>query len=120
MQRRGLVLATLMQLKQICKPPCLASQGTPIQSKESGKFDELQRLCEDIAAKQEKVLVFSQFQSMCEPLSQFMEGLFGRPGLVLTGKTPAKTRGKFVNEFQQPFGPPSSSSLSKLERIEQD
>ncbi len=106
MQRRGLVLATLMQLKQICNHPALHLKGHQFNPKESGKFDELQRLCEDIAAKQEKVLVFSQFQSMCEPLSQFMEGLFGRPGLVLTGKTPAKTRGKFVNEFQQPFGPP--------------
>ncbi len=74
MQRRGLVLATLMQLKQICNHPALHLKGHQFNPKESGKFDELQRLCEDIAAKQEKVLVFSQFQSMCEPLSQFMEG----------------------------------------------
>jgi SNF2-related domain/SNF2 Helicase protein/Helicase conserved C-terminal domain len=105
-QRRGLVLATLMQLKQICNHPALYLKGQQFDSKNSGKYSELQRLCVDIAAKQEKVLVFSQFQSMCEPLSQFLNEVFGRPGLVLTGKTSAKARGQLVSEFQQPFGPP--------------
>jgi SNF2 family DNA or RNA helicase len=105
-QRRGLVLATLMQLKQICNHPALYLKGQSFDVKNSGKYLELQRLCEDIAAKQEKVLVFSQFQTMCEPLSQFMNEVFGRPGLVLTGKTSAKARGQLVSDFQQPFGPP--------------
>lgn len=105
-QRRGLVLATLMQLKQICNHPALYLKGQRFDAKNSGKYVELQRLCEAIAAKQEKVLVFSQFQTMCEPLSQFLNEVFGRPGLVLTGKTSAKARGQLVSEFQQPFGPP--------------
>jgi non-specific serine/threonine protein kinase len=105
-QRRGMVLATLMQLKQICNHPSLYLKRTEFLAKESGKFAELQRLCEGIGEKQEKVLIFSQFQSMCAPLSQFLSGVFGRPGLVLTGQTSAKARSKLVNEFQQPFGPP--------------
>jgi non-specific serine/threonine protein kinase len=105
-QRRGLVLATLMQLKQICNHPALYLKGQSFVAKNSGKYAELQRLCEDIAAKQEKVLIFSQFQAMCEPLSQFLIEVFGRPGLVLTGKTSAKARGQLVSDFQQPFGPP--------------
>ncbi|TVQ00031.1 MAG: DEAD/DEAH box helicase [Planctomycetaceae bacterium] len=105
-QRRGLVLATLMQLKQICNHPSLYLKRPQFVAKESGKFAELGRLCEGINEKQEKVIVFSQFQSMCEPLSQFLTEVFGRPGLVLTGKTSAKARGKLVNEFQEPFGPP--------------
>jgi len=80
--------------------------GQTFDLKISGKYLELQRLCDEIASKQEKVLVFSQFQTMCEPLSQFLKDVFGRPGLVLTGKTSAKARGQLVNEFQQPFGPP--------------
>lgn len=106
MQRRGLVLATLMQLKQICNHPALYVKGLPFDAKESGKYAELQRLCESIAEKQEKVLIFSQFQSMCDPLSQFLNEVFGRPGLVLTGKTSAKARGQLVAAFQEPFGPP--------------
>ncbi|MEQ1906293.1 MAG: DEAD/DEAH box helicase, partial [Pirellulaceae bacterium] len=105
-QRRGLVLATLMQLKQICNHPALYLKGQSFDVKNSGKYVELQRLCEGIAAKQEKVLVFSQFQTMCEPLRLFLQEVFGRPGLLLTGKTSAKARGQLVSEFQQPFGPP--------------
>jgi non-specific serine/threonine protein kinase len=105
-QRRGLVLATLMQLKQICNHPALYLKGQSFDVKNSGKYVELQRLCDNIASKQEKVLVFSQFQTMCEPLSQFLKEVFGRPGLVLSGKTSAKARGQLVSNFQQPFGPP--------------
>jgi non-specific serine/threonine protein kinase len=105
-QRRGMVLATLMQLKQICNHPGLYLKNQQFDPMNSGKYSELQRLGEEIAAKQEKVLVFSQFQSMCGPLSQFLREIFGRPGLVLTGETPVKSRSKLVSEFQQPFGPP--------------
>jgi non-specific serine/threonine protein kinase len=105
-RRRGLVLATLLQLKQICDHPSLYLKGKEFAPNESGKFAELQRLCENVIAKQEKVLVFSQFQTLCEPLSQFLSSVFGRPGLVLTGKTSAKARGNLVDEFQKPFGPP--------------
>lgn len=105
-QRRGVVLTTLMQLKQICNHPDLYLKGADFASKGSGKFAELERLCLDIADKQEKVLVFSQFQSMCGPIERFLTEVFGRPGLTLTGKTSAKERSAMVNEFQQPFGPP--------------
>ncbi len=105
-QRRGIVLSTLMQLKQICNHPDLYLKGAAFTPKGSGKFAELQRLCEDIADKQEKVLVFSQFQTMCDPIRRFLTEVFGRPGLLLTGQTSAKARSAMVNEFQQPFGPP--------------
>ena len=104
-QRRGMVLATLMQLKQICNHPDLYLKGTRFSDQESGKFAVLRRLCEDIREKREKVLVFSQFQTICDPLCEFLAEVFGRPGLVLTGKTSPKERGKLVSEFQEPFGP---------------
>jgi SNF2 family DNA or RNA helicase len=106
MQRRGLILGSLIQLKQICNHPSLYLKRPQFEANESGKFGDLQRLCMEISAKQEKVLIFSQFQSMCEPLHQFLTEVFGRSGLVLTGKTSAKARGNLVQEFQQPFGPP--------------
>jgi len=59
-----------------------------------------------VIEKQEKVLVFSQFQSMCDPLAEFLGGVFGHAGLVLTGKTAAKSRAKLVAEFQEDNGPP--------------
>ncbi|MCC6508985.1 MAG: DEAD/DEAH box helicase [Pirellulaceae bacterium] len=105
-QRRGLVLAVLMQLKQICNHPALYLKQANFKAQDSGKFAEMASLCELMSEKQEKVIVFSQFQSMCEPLKNFLAEVFGREGFVLTGKTTAKARSKMVADFQQPFGPP--------------
>ena len=43
-----------------------------------------------VAARQEKVLVFTQFREMTAPLAAFLGGVFGRPGLVLHGGTAVK------------------------------
>ncbi|PYO47288.1 MAG: ATP-dependent helicase, partial [Candidatus Rokuibacteriota bacterium] len=53
------------------------------------------------AAKQEKVLVFTQFREATEPLAAFLAGLFGRSGLVLHGSTPVRNRGALVKRFQE-------------------
>jgi SNF2 family DNA or RNA helicase len=57
-------------------------------------------------ARQEKMLVFTQFQEMTEPLSEFLQGVFGRPGLVLHGGTAIKARATLVESFQREQGPP--------------
>ncbi|WP_339612685.1 DEAD/DEAH box helicase [uncultured Rubinisphaera sp.] len=105
-QRRGMVLAALMQLKQICNHPALYLKQSEFEPKQSAKFSELASICETLIEKQEKVLVFSQFQSMCHPLSDFLAETFGRSGLVLTGNTSTKKRSRMIDEFQQPNGPP--------------
>lgn len=105
-QRRGMVLGALMQLKQICNHPALHLKSVDYGPTESGKYSELRSICETIIEKQEKVLIFSQFQSMCDPLNEFLSGVFGRPGLVLTGKTATKKRSKLVADFQDESGPP--------------
>ena len=106
MQRRGVVLSTLMQLKQICNHPALYLKQSEFEPKKSGKFAELESICQTVLEKQEKILVFSQFQSMCGPLDRFLATVFGQPGLLLTGKTSAGKRNKLVEQFQQPFGAP--------------
>ena len=104
--RKGLVLSTLMQLKQICNHPAQFLQQTAFLSDESGKFERLQLLCEPIAERQEKMLVFTQFQSLTEPLAAFLAGVFGQSGLVLHGGTPVRKRPELVKSFQQDGGPP--------------
>ena len=104
--RKGLVLTTLMQLKQICNHPAQFLTGTPFSPNDSGKFERLRLLCEPIAERQEKVLVFTQFQSLTEPLAAFLATVFGRPGLVLHGGTPVKKRSELVRTFQDEQGPP--------------
>jgi non-specific serine/threonine protein kinase len=106
MARRGLVLAVLMQLKQICNHPAQYLGKPPFAPADSGKFQRLEQICEPVVERQEKMLVFTQFQSLCDPLAEFLAGVFGRPGLVLHGKTPVKKRSQLVREFQDDAGPP--------------
>ena len=105
-QRRGMVLGALMQLKQICNHPALHLKQSDFSPDDSGKFSELRTIAETLIEKQEKMLVFTQFQSMCGPLAEYLSGIFEREGLVLTGKTATKKRSQLVNEFQAETGPP--------------
>jgi non-specific serine/threonine protein kinase len=99
-ERRGLVLASLMRLKQICNHPAHWQGAGPWDEARSGKLLRLRELVEPVAAKQEKVLVFTQFREATGPLAAFLSGLFGRPGLVLHGNTPVADRGRLVRRFQ--------------------
>jgi non-specific serine/threonine protein kinase len=104
--RRGAVLAFLMRFKQICNHPSLWLGDGAYDPADSGKFARLQALAEEIAARQQKVLVFTQFQEMTAPLAAFLQTVFGRPGLVLHGATPVKARRGLVDRFQDEQGPP--------------
>jgi non-specific serine/threonine protein kinase len=104
--RRGAVLAFLLRFKQICNHPSQWSGDGQYAPADSGKFARLRELAAAIAARQEKLLVFSQFQEMTGPLAAFLETVFGRPGLVLHGATPVRMRKSLVEKFQSEQGPP--------------
>jgi non-specific serine/threonine protein kinase len=104
--RRGLVLAKLMQLKQICNHPAQYLGRTEFRPEESGKFGRLAMLCEPIAERQEKALVFTQFQTLTAPLAEFLATVFGQPGLVLHGGVPVGKRAELVRQFQDDLGQP--------------
>ncbi len=106
MQRRGLVLATLMQLKQICNHVSLHLKQPDFPPDESGKFQRLELICQPIIERQERILVFTQFQTMTDPLANFLQTVFGRPGLVLHGGIPVARRKNLVQTFQADDGPP--------------
>ncbi len=107
-QRRGLVLSYLIRFKQICNHPAqwLGLGHEQYDRDASGKFSRLQEICEEIAAKQEKVLVFTQFREIIPALSQLLSNVFGREGLILQGDTSIKKRPQLVEAFQQELGPP--------------
>ena len=104
MERRGLVLALLMRLQQVCNHPSHWLGDGQWGLEESGKFLRLVELCETIAARQEKVLVFTRFREMCEPLAGVLAHLFPRPPLVLHGQTPVRQRPALVKRFQEEEG----------------
>jgi SNF2 family DNA or RNA helicase len=79
------VLAYLMRLKQLCNHPSQLLGDGRYQPDDSGKFSRLAEICEEIASRQERLLVFTQFREMTEPLAGFLATVFRRPGLVLHG-----------------------------------
>ena len=98
--RKGLVLAYLMRFKQICNHPSQWLGDAAWREADSGKFARLRELAEVIAARQEKLLVFTQFRETTAPLAAFLGGVFGRAGLVLHGGTPLAQRRERVKRFQ--------------------
>jgi len=101
-----LVLQTLMRLKQICNHPSQCLGDERYDPAASGKFQRLREICEELAARQQKVLIFTQFREIMGPLAGFLEGVFGAAGLQLHGGTAVKKRAALVAQFQDELGPP--------------
>ena len=99
-KRRGIVLAFLMRLKQICNHPSQWLGDGAWVEEDSGKLACLRDIAEVIAAKQEKALIFTQFKEVTTPLQAFLGSVFEQPGLVLHGETPVKQRKDLVRQFQ--------------------
>jgi non-specific serine/threonine protein kinase len=101
MKRRGLVLAMLTRLKQICNHPShwLADGGWA--EEDSGKWARLREIAETVAARQEKMLIFTQFREITAPLAAFLSPIFGANGLVLHGDTKVADRKTLVQRFQE-------------------
>jgi non-specific serine/threonine protein kinase len=100
-ERRGLVLAVLMRLKQICNHPSQWLGDGLWKEEDSGKLGRLREIAEVVASRQEKALVFTQFKETTAPLAAFLGSVFGRPGLVLHGETPVAKRKDLVRRFQE-------------------
>jgi non-specific serine/threonine protein kinase len=100
-ERRGLILAMLMRLKQICNHPSQWLGDDSWAEEDSGKFARLRDITEEIAARQEKALIFTQFRETTAPLAAFLGSVFGRAGLVLHGETEVRRRRDLVQRFQE-------------------
>ncbi len=100
MKRRGLVLATIVKLKQICNHPDQYLGQQAFLESESGKLQMLREICETIYEKRERVLVFTQFKEITEQLADFLTGIFHAKGYVLHGGIRAAKRTEMVEAFQ--------------------
>ena len=105
-ERRGLVLGSLLRLKQVCNHPSQLSGDGEYAAAASGKFLRLAELCEELAARQERVLIFTQYREIIDPLAEYAATLFGSSGLVLHGGTGVGERRAVVDRFQADDGPP--------------
>ena len=100
MQRRGIVLALLLHLKQICNHPDQYLGSEEYSPAQSGKFEFLKQLAQTIAEKRERVLVFTQFKELTGHLDDYLAEVFGRRGGVIHGGVPVKERNAIVERFQ--------------------
>ena len=99
-QRKGLILSSLMKFKQICNHPDQYLGTGGFEEKESGKFQRLREICETIYEKREKVLIFTQFKEMTQPLHDLLSAVFHREGLILHGSVAVGKRKKIIEQFQ--------------------
>lgn len=121
-QRRGLVLATLVKLKQICNHPAQVSTGSDVQSDDgeeterstgnlhvpalgslssrSGKSKRLMVMLEEVIASGEKALIFTQFRKMGHLLTAMIQNDLDREAIFLHGGTPAAKRQEMIDRFQ--------------------
>src|ERR1019366_10668760 len=81
-RRKGLVLSFLTRFKQICNHPSQWLGDGAYSPADSGKFHRLRELGEEIASKQEKVLVFTQYCEITDPLARHLASVFGRARLI--------------------------------------
>lgn len=104
-QRKGLVLSSLMRFKQVCNHPSLfLGEKGPLAGR-SGKLMRLEEMLAEILEMDEAVLIFSQFAEMGALLQGHLQNRFGEEVLLLTGQTPKAKRDQLVERFQAPHGP---------------
>lgn len=103
--RRGLVLAGLMRLKQVCNHPAHFLRDGSTLSGRSGKLTRAEELVEEIVAAGDKVLCFTQFAEWGELLAPHWRRRFGTEVGWLHGGVARMKRDAMVTAFQESDGP---------------
>ncbi|MCP9840943.1 DEAD/DEAH box helicase [Synechococcus sp. J7-Johnson] len=105
-ERRGLVLAGLTRLKQVCNHPAHYLDDGSALPRRSGKLDRVEELIDAILDAGEKVLIFSQFAAWGERLRAHLQGRYGGEPLWLHGGLTRRVRDAMVQRFAEADGPP--------------
>jgi SNF2 family DNA or RNA helicase len=99
-ERRGLVLATMAKLKQVCNHPAhLLGDGSALPGR-SGKLARLEEIGDEIVAAGDKALCFTQYAEFGRVLQPYLAARLGCPVLYLHGGTAKQARDHLVAEFQ--------------------
>ncbi|UOA07426.1 DEAD/DEAH box helicase [Methylobacter sp. S3L5C] len=112
-QRQGLMLSTLMKLKQICNHPMQFLQdGSAFTPERSHKLERISEMLEEAMAQGDSVLVFTQFTEIGENLSRYLAKEKHYKTHYLHGGTPRNKRELMISDFQDPDTSPAVFILS--------
>jgi SNF2 family DNA or RNA helicase len=104
-ERKGLVLATLSKLKQVCNHPAQFLKDHSSLPGRSGKLARLGEMLEETLEVGDRSLIFTQFAEMGDFMRRHLQENFGVEVLYLYGGTPQKQRERMVERFAQSDGP---------------
>jgi len=111
MSRKGLVLATITRIKQICNHPAhFLGDGSAITVKgrhRSGKVEALMKLIDDAVKEERRMLIFTQYTAFGRILAPYLSDRLGTNIPFLHGGVTKPGRDRMVAEFQAPDGPPA-------------
>ncbi|MFN0070048.1 MAG: DEAD/DEAH box helicase [Chloroflexota bacterium] len=112
-QRRGLILATFMRLKQICNHPAqFLADGSAFTPERSHKLERIGEMVDELIESGESALIFTQFTEIGGALERHLAHTRHHPTFYLHGGTSPAKRDRMVTEFQDPESPPSLFILS--------
>lgn len=109
--RKGLVLATITRIKQICNHPAqFLGDGSAVTvggKHRSGKVEKLIGILDHAARTNQRVLIFTQYKAFGDILQPYLSSRFGRPIPFLHGGVGKTARDTMVQRFQEPDGAPA-------------
>jgi len=104
-RRRGLILAALTRLKQVCDHPVLLTKdgsGKEGLDSRSGKCERIIEMLEEVIEEGDAALVFTQYRQMGHILEEMIAKRLKTPVQFLHGGTPAKDRDAMIERFNAP------------------
>jgi SNF2 family DNA or RNA helicase len=112
-ERRGLILKTLMRLKQICNHPAqFLGDGSAFAPERSHKLERLGEMADELIESGESALIFTQFTEIGSALERYLGHTRHHLTHYLHGGTSASRRDRLVAEFQDADAPPALFILS--------
>lgn len=112
-QRKGLILSTLLKLKQICNHPRQFLQdGSDFTSERSHKLSRLSEMMEEVISEGESLLIFTQFTEIGDALEKYIRQKLHYNTYYIHGGTNRDKRERMITEFQDPDTEPSVFILS--------
>jgi len=112
-RRKGLILTTLLRLKQVCNHPAQFLQdGSAFTSERSHKLQRLSEMAEEAIASGDSLLVFTQFAEVGSALEAYVARTLHYSTFYLHGGTSAAQRERMIEAFQDPETEPSVFILS--------